>query len=384
MKISGSVVTVTGGAGLIGSFLCEHILTLAPAKLIIIDDLSKGVSPYFEKLKKHPLVDFRQGSLEQEDFTFKALHDAQILFHLASRAYGIGYGTDEQHHLTSFIHNQKISLNITSAISAHMPDLKHVLLTSSSCVYPDDGPDTVYIENPCGDNPEMANFGYGVAKQALELNGRVIKYARPDLLVTTVRPFNIYGEYYLWAGKHSQAIPMLVKRIMEIKPGQPITVWGSGQQQRSYVHALDCARLMVALVEADYDEKPVNIGTEEIISITELTQLICRLCGKDNALFFDLSKPEGRKVKSADMSLVRHVLPQFQLTTISLEEGLKRMIERWYSQTFKAKALAPENPSRVAHLLLQSLTEVEPLPSLPVQNRQPGEDSGERHPLSPT
>ena len=86
--------------------------------------------------------------------------------------------------------------------------------------------------------PEAANWGYGWSKRFLESRMSLLS-KELGVRVGVVRPFNIYSERYRWAGEYSQAIPMLVKKILD-NDGE-IEIWGSGNQRRSYLHASDCA-----------------------------------------------------------------------------------------------------------------------------------------------
>lgn len=322
MKFRGTTVAVTGGAGLIGSFLADRLVE-AGAYVVIIDDFSKGRRENLAHITD--CKEIREGNLEDQAFALEALKGASIIFHLASRAYGVGYAAGR--HFEILQHNERVTDAILNAIQVHNP--RHVLVTSSSCVYPDDGPDTI-PELPLFENePEKVNWGYGWAKRFLEQKSNILSH-ETGIPVTIVRPFNIYGERYNWMGEFSQAIPMLVKRIMESEG--TVTVWGSGHQRRSYVHALDCARMMVDLVATDYADGPVNLGTEETISMMDLTKLICRISGRDLSVITDPSKPEGRFVKSADMSRFYSIVPDFRFQR-SLEEGLRKMIG-WYHESF--------------------------------------------------
>jgi UDP-glucose 4-epimerase len=256
----------------------------------------------------------------------QALEGADVVFHLASRAYGIGYGD----HLAALTHNEKITDNLLQVL-ARRP-VMHLLVTSSSCVYPDDGPETLPELPLFTGEPEQANWGYGWAKRFLEQKS--VMFARvAGIPLTIVRPFNIYGERYAWAGDHSQAIPMLVKKVMD--GSDPVVIWGSGEQRRNYLHAFDCADAMAGLVEAGF-AGAVNIGTEETVTLRELVAAICRAGGKTPRIVTDLSKPEGRRIKSSDSGLLRRGYPGFR-RSIELESGLQRMIG-WYRTTFGHQA----------------------------------------------
>lgn len=320
-------VAITGGAGLIGSYLADE-LAASGTHVIVIDDFSKGLRSNLSACASR--IEIREGDLEDPGFSAESLADAEVVFHLASRAYGIGYG--KGHYVETMVHNERITNNLVAALAVRPP--KHLLIASSSCVYRDDGPDTVAEIPVFEGEPEMANWGYGWAKRFLEQKSSVLS-RETGIPVTIVRPFNIYGERYRWVGAYSQAIPMLVKRILDGE--DPVVVWGSGRQRRTYIHAHDCARIMKRLAEIGHAEGPVNIGLEETVSIRELTELICKVSDRSPAIGFDTTKPEGRFVKSADASRLRAVLGDFPIVTIDLEEGLRRMLG-WYHAAFAAAA----------------------------------------------
>jgi nucleoside-diphosphate-sugar epimerase len=177
--------------------------------------------------------------------------------------------------------------------------------------------------------PEIVNWGYGWGKRFLEQKS-VIFSKITGVPVTRVRPFNIYGERYVWMGDASQAVPTLVKRVMDRH--DPVVIWGSGKQRRNYIHASDCARVMADLVEIGFSGGPVNIGGEKTVSITELVELILAKAGIDSRVLADPTKPEGRFVKSSDTTLLRRLLPQYE-ETVSLQDGIEKMIE-WHRKTF--------------------------------------------------
>lgn len=326
MELNGRIVTVTGGAGLIGSFLVERLVA-AGARIVVADDFSKGRQEYLANVAHQ--VEVRQGDLETVEAVERALDGAEVLFHLASRAYGVGYSAGR--HLAILEHNERITNNLLHVLSRRPP--AHLLVTSSSCVYPDDGPDTVPELPLYTGEPELANWGYGWAKRMLEQ--KMLMLARETgVPLTIVRPFNIYGERYTWLGEASQAIPMLVKKVMD--GDDPIVIWGSGAQRRNYLHAIDCADAMAGLVEAGFTGV-VNIGTEDTVTLIELVETICHAAGRRPRLVTDTIKPEGRRVKSADSTLLRRAYPGFA-RRIDLQQGIARMI-KWHQATFGVRAL---------------------------------------------
>ena len=319
----GKTVAVTGGLGLIGSFLCEQ-LAEAGAKTILIDDESKGSWRYIEHLR--PRVDYRRKDLAAPKQAIEALADCEYVFHLASRAYGVGFS--QKNNFEMFRFNDLVNTNVLDGIACHRP--RHALVVSSSCIYPDDGPTPMSDTQPVTGEPERVNWGYGWAKRILEQKA-LIYQKETGIPITVVRPFNIYGEHYTWVGESSQAIPMLTKKILDRE--HPLVVWGSGNQRRNYIHARDCAGAMMQLVENGYFERPVNIGREETVSVKDLVNRIAAIAGLEPDIVFDRSKPEGRFIKSADSKLLLAALGDDFIWRVGLQQGLKCMVD-WYGLTF--------------------------------------------------
>jgi len=324
MNLSGKTAVVTGGAGLIGSFLAERLVA-ASARVVVADDFSKGRQQYLAGVAGK--LEVREGDLEQVAAMERALAGADVVFHLASRAYGIGHSAG--HHVSILEHNERITNNLFHVLAKR--PVEHLLVTSSSCVYPDDGPDTVSELPLFTGEPEMANWGYGWAKRFLEQKA-VIFARETGVPLTIVRPFNIYGERYTWVGNSSQAIPMLVKKVMD--GDDPVVIWGSGTQRRNYLHASDCADVMAALVEEGF-AGAVNIGTEDTVTMEELVGAICRVAERSPRIVTDRSRPEGRRMKSSDATLLRRVYPGFR-RRVELDAGLQRMVG-WYRAAFGEK-----------------------------------------------
>ena len=321
MQVHDRRILVTGGAGLIGSFLVD-MLVQRGARVVVADDFSKGRRGNLSRMLDH--IEIREGDLETAEAMERALDEIEIVFHLASRAYGIGYSST--HHFGLLQHNERITNNLLAELAKR--PVAHLLVASSSCVYPDQGPETVSELPLFQGAPEFSNRGYGWAKRLLEQKAAILaeEFGIP---LTIVRPFNIYGERYRWVDAASQAIPMLVKKVLD--GDDPVVVWGSGRQRRNYLHAEDCADAMLGLV-IDGFTGAVNIGTEDTVTVLELVETICRLTGRRPRIVCDGTKPEGRQVKSSDSTFLRKAYPGFR-KSITLEQGLERMIG-WYESEF--------------------------------------------------
>ncbi|OGB20927.1 MAG: hypothetical protein A3I66_20225 [Burkholderiales bacterium RIFCSPLOWO2_02_FULL_57_36] len=305
-------ILITGGVGLIGSYLIES-LAQSSHSITVIDDLSRGRKEYLPEGCKHIKACI-------ENINALELGRFDIVIHLASFMFGIGFAN--KNHQRLYVQNIRMNNSMIQYIAENTPD--RFIFVSSSCVYPDDGPDVIVEETPLGHFPELANIGYGFAKRHMEDCLRMEAMLH-GFELCIMRPFNIYGERYHWAGDLSQAIPMLVNKVMT---QQRVDVWGSGLQRRNYVHASDAAEI-IRLVSLSRTHIPLlNIGNERTVTLNLLTQKIGRAAGLDIEIHNDITKPEGRFVKSCEDGLMHQHFPEFQYS-VPLDEGLLRMIDWW-------------------------------------------------------
>ena len=316
-------VLVLGGAGLIGSRLVESLVS-KNFKVTVIDDFSKGKISNLKKVKKK--IKIIKLNLEKKFDLSSLFTEHKIVFHLASRAYGVGYS--DGNHKKIFLHNKKITDNILSSLKKSK--INYFQCVSSSCVYRDSGPSRISEKMKLTGSPEKANLGYGMAKRYLE---KKIKIAANEnkFYLSIVRPFNIYGDRYKWVGSKSQAIPMLINKVVRSK--KKIKIWGSGMQKRNYLYVTDCAEIMIRIFLKKYVRTPINIGYSDTISIKNLVSKICNLAKKNLEFKYDLNKPEGRFIKSSDPKLLRKITSNYR-PRINLDQGLKNML-KWHRKNFK-------------------------------------------------
>jgi nucleoside-diphosphate-sugar epimerase len=307
-------ILITGGAGLIGSYVTEK-LVLAGHEVTVIDDLTRGLVSNVPDGCRHviePVANLRTLRLGCFD----------IMVHLASFMYGIGYSA--KNHGILYQKNIDMNHSIIQYLECCPPE--RFVFISSSCVYPDDGPQVIHESVPLEDYPEVANMGYAFAKMHMEDCLRMAHWFQ-GFELSIIRPLNIYGERYRWAGDLSQAVPMLVDKVMT---NDMVEVWGSGEQRRNYVHASDAAEIikLVALVKTPIPL--LNIGSRETISMNELTKKIATIAKRSIMIRNNLEKPEGRFIKCNDDTLVRQYFPDYKYK-VSLNEGLRRMTSWWYA-----------------------------------------------------
>ena len=264
MEYKKLVVGVTGGAGLIGSYLIDNLIKKY-SKVVVIDDFSTGQITNISHIIND--IELKKGDLENPEFCKKSLKGCDHIYHLASRAYGIGYSKD--HQIEMLLHNERVTNNLIEGLK--FSNTESVLITSSSCVYDDNGPDTTPELPVFLDDPEFANRGYGWAKRFLEAKASILS-REIDIKTIIVRPFNVFGERYKWRGKNSHTIPMLISKVFS--DNNPVEVWGSGNQRRSYLHAYDCAKIIEKLFDSAYEKGPINVGLEKTISIKEADDIM--------------------------------------------------------------------------------------------------------------
>ncbi|MEX2028729.1 MAG: NAD-dependent epimerase/dehydratase family protein [Candidatus Curtissbacteria bacterium] len=311
----GKKVLVTGGSGFIGSYVVELLLEHgAKVSITTIGDHLKNI----DHLKGS--VEIIRADLRNAKDATRATKGKEIVLNLASRVAGIVY--NNEHPVIMFNENVEISKNVIEA--AHAGGVSRFLVTSSACVYPRNC--TIPTPEAEGflDDPEPSNLGYGWAKRVAELQGKFynLEYG---MEVAIARPYNAYGPRDNFDPAISHVIPGIIKRVFDGE--NPLVVWGSGKQTRSFLYAEDFARGLLAVTEKHAVCDPLNIGTSEEVTIGDLARLIVGISGKKTEIIFDTSKPDGQPRRNCDTKKA------FEKTgfraQVPLEEGLKRTIE-WY------------------------------------------------------
>lgn len=313
---------VTGGCGFIGSYLVEELVA-AGAKVSVLDNLTTGRLDNIAAVRDS--VEFIQGDLRDFDTCLRTARTSDVVLNLAGQAFGLEYSM--KHHGEMLYHNAIIQLHMLEA--ARLAGVQKFLVTSSSCVYPDDAPIPTPELDVTERQPEEVNRGYGWAKRIAELQAGYYHHEY-DMDIAICRPFNPYGGRYIWAGEKSHVIPTLVKKIMD--GDDPLTVWGSGRQRRNFLHVRDAARLMMLVAQNVSDATPVNIGYDEDVAIADLVEIILEVSGRSPVVEFDTSKPEGRFRKCPDAARLRRITENYA-PTITLRDGIQEMVD-WYHRTF--------------------------------------------------
>jgi nucleoside-diphosphate-sugar epimerase len=309
-------VLVAGGAGFIGSYLTE-LLVKADAHVTVADNLSRGSERNLASIASK--IRFMKADLKILDNCEHACADQDVVMNLAAPAFGVEYSM--AHHGEMLTETVLIGFSLLEA--ARRKGVRRFLLVSSSCVYPDDAQIPTKEDEGWRGEPETINAGYGWGKRILELQAQY--YAKEHAMdIAIVRPFNAYGARDHVEGDKAHVMPALICKAL--RGDDPIVVWGSGNQTRSFVHGLDFAQGLMLLTEHYAAADPVNLGHCRETSVRELAERIVTLTGASGKLVFDRTKPEGAQRKSADVSKLRGVTHGF-VPEITLDQGLVEMIE---------------------------------------------------------
>jgi nucleoside-diphosphate-sugar epimerase len=325
--LAGRSVVVGGGCGFLGSYLVP-VLARAGARVTVVDNLENGELSALDPVRDQ--VQFIEADLRDRAVCQRVLAGQEILINLAATASGVGFS--RTHHGEMLVNNALCGLVPLQAAADQA--VSHVVITSTSCVYPDDAPIPTPELDAFTGWPEQVNEGYGWGKRLQELAAGYFARER-GMTVTILRPFNMYGANYPWRStEKAHVIPALVKRILDGE--DPLVVWGSGEQRRNFLHGSDAAELVLRVL-ASGAEGPVNIGYEEDTRIADLVSLICDVTGRRPVIEFDRSRPDGQARKSADSTRLRELTGGYE-PRVSLRDGIEEMV-RWYERTFRTPAL---------------------------------------------
>ncbi len=302
-----STAVVTGGAGFLGSHLCEYLLA-REWRVICLDNLDTGSLMNVKHLREdrfefryHNCVDF----IDVDE-------PVDAVFHLASPASPVDY-------LRLPLHTLKVgSYGTHNALGLAKFKRARFLLASTSEVYGDPEVHPQREEYWGNVNPVGPRGVYDEAKRYSE--ALTMAYHRQQGVDThIVRIFNTYGPRM--RQHDGRAIPNFIRQALD---GKPITIFGDGSQTRSFCFVDDLIEGIFRLTMSDY-HMPVNIGNPNEMTLLELADVIQRMTGTTSELVYEGLPEDDPKVRQPDITRAREVLDWEP--KVALEEGLRRTLE---------------------------------------------------------
>ncbi|MBA7510289.1 GDP-L-fucose synthase [subsurface metagenome] len=307
----GKKVTVTGGAGFLGSYIVEKLQ-------------QKKAKVFIPKIEGYDLRKIENIKRMFDDFL------PEIVIHLAAVVGGIG--ANRQNPGKFFYDN--IIMGVQLIEEARTRKVSKFVNIGTICSYPKFTPVPFKEEDLWNGYPEETNAPYGLAKKMLIVQSQAYRkqYGFNSINLLQV---NLYGPRDNFNPQTSHVIPALIKKCFDAQTKglspqgtvPEITVWGTGKPTREFLYVEDATEGILLATEKYNKPNPVNLGAGFEISIKDLVGLIAKLTGFEGKIVWDTTKPDGQPRRCLD-TLKAYKEFGFKAKT-PFEEGLKRTIE-WY------------------------------------------------------
>jgi GDP-D-mannose 3', 5'-epimerase len=310
-------VLVTGAGGFIG----HHLVKALKAEGAWV----RGVDIKAPEYEPSDADDFQIEDLRNYEACHRSLREIDEVYNLAADMGGIGYiGTSQ----AQIAHNNSL-INLHMLEASRSGGVQRFLFSSSACVYAQGRQTDADVfalaeEDAYPADPEP---GYGWEKLYAE---QLCQYYRRDHGLDTriVRFHNVYGPLGTYDGGREKAPAAISRKVALAADGGEIEVWGDGEQTRSFMYVDDCVEGLLRLMASGYGD-PLNLGTDRLISVNGLVDLVCQIAGKTVRRKHLLDKPQGVRGRNSDNTRLRKVLEWEP--SISLEEGLGQTYQ-WISE----------------------------------------------------
>lgn len=304
-------VTVTGGAGFLGSFVVEKLQARGCREVFV---------PRSQEYDLRDLAGIR-----------RMLEEGQphLVIHLAARVGGIG--ANRAHPAEFFYDNLMMSAPLLH--ESWRAGVDKFVALGTVCAYPKFTPVPFKEEDLWEGYPEETNAPYGLAKKMLLVQSQAYRH-QYGFNSTFLLPVNLYGPRDNFDLESAHVIPALIRKCVEAREqgADRIVAWGTGSPTREFLYVEDAAEGIVLAAERYDGGEPVNLGSGMEISIRELMHLIARLAGFEGEIVWDASRPDGQPRRCLDTSRAEQLFG-FRAGT-PFEEGLRRTVA-WYEEALK-------------------------------------------------
>ena len=315
MEIEGRRALVTGGAGFIGSHLCDRLLNEG-YDVLCVDNYYSSTKSNIAHLFEHPRFE-----VIRHDVTFPLYVEVDEIYHLACPASPVHYQRDPVQTTKTAVHGSINMLGLAKRTGAK------ILLTSTSEVYGDplEHPQT---EDYWGNvNPIGPRACYDEGKRAAET--LFFDYFRQhSLQIKVVRLFNTYGPRM-----HPNDGRVVSNLIVSALGGKPLPVYGSGEQTRSFCYIDDLVEGLIQMMKTDESiTGPINLGNPEEFTISELVEVVLASTSSKSTVEYFPLPPDDPVRRQPDIGRARQVLGWEP--TICLEDGIQRTVQHFRDSMF--------------------------------------------------
>ncbi|SRR5216683_163273 len=306
--IRGRCILVTGGAGFLGQPVCQQLEKYGPSAIFI---------------PRSSCYDLRDRAAVRRLFRVAR---PEVVIHLAAVVGGIGANRCNP---GRFFHDNAI-MGIQVMEEARLRGVAKFVTAGTICSYPKHTPVPFREEELWNGYPEETNAPYGLAKKMLLVQAQAYRQ-QYNFRAITLLVVNLYGPRDNFDPASSHVIPALIRKVVAARNAgrDHIDVWGSGTASREFLFVRDAAEAITLAAEHYEKPEPVNIGSGHEITIRELAEMICDLCGFRGEIRWDPSKPDGQPRRCLDTSRAQREF-SFRAQT-SFRDGLLETIA-WYER----------------------------------------------------
>ncbi len=304
-------VLVCGSGGFIGSHLARRLKNEGY--------WVKGVDLKRPEFSNTAADEFVVGDLTDPALAIKVAGGIQEVYQLAADMGGAGYIFTGEHDAAVMHNSATVNLNMLEA--ARLNGVRKIFYSSSACIYPEFN--QLDPDNPnCAEDsayPAQPDSEYGWEKLFSER--LYFAYMRNHgIQVRVARFHNIFGPEGAWCDGREKAPAALCRKVAEARDGGEIEIWGDGKQTRSFLYIDECLDGVRRLMESDFPG-PVNIGSDEMVSINELGKMIMEIAGKRLSIR-NVPGPLGVRGRVSDNRMIRKKLAW--APSRPLREGLQK------------------------------------------------------------
>jgi nucleoside-diphosphate-sugar epimerase len=318
---TGTRALVTGAGGFIGG----HLVNFLAGKGYWV----RGVDTKRNEFMTPNAAEILLLDMRRWENALKATEGIDEVYALAANMGGIGF-IETVH--AEVLHDN-VLINAHTLEAARRNGVKRYFYSSSACIYPTYRQKETDIPGLKESDAYPADPDNEYGWEKLFTERLCASYLTDYGLETRVARFhNIYGPYGTWTGGREKAPAAICRKVAEVKDGGVISIWGDGTQTRSFCYIDDCLEGIYRLMQSDFRE-PLNIGSEEMVSINRLVDIACAVAGKSVRKEYQLDKPQGVRGRNSENTLIRKVLGW--APSISLKEGIARTYP-WIAQQVEA------------------------------------------------